>query len=223
MFRISKLVIDKFRLFAQGEEFEIGDCVTLISGLNGTAKSTLLGMICQPLGFTAKKTKSAYTRVYDSIDDLGEFRTLFSTQFKAQFSDVFRISSKFDKAREHKYTLYLSGDAFDDIKSSVKTDGLSVRSEAREPKSGGGIRFVTNSDARGAGNGNFPHPVIYMGLERLRPLATAEEKMTTSETDLSDEEKSIWNDIYREVMFVHPSESVASEELDTGKGFKKKY
>ena len=221
MFLISKLVIDKFRIFAQGEEFKICDCVTLISGLNGTAKSTLLGMICQPLGFTTKKTKSVYTRVYDAIEDLGEYRTLFSTQFKAQFSDVFRISSKHDKARDHEYTLYLTGDAFDDV-SSVKTDGLSVRSEIRDTKSGG-IRFVTNSDVRGAGNGNFPHPVIYMGLERLRPLATAEEKVTASETDLSEDEKLIWNDIYREVMFIHPSERVASEELDTGKGFKKKY
>ena len=96
MIKIKKLTIEKFRSFTARSEFEIGNIVTLISGVNGTAKSTLLGMLCQPLGFPdQKKEKSIYTRVYDDFD-LWTLKSLSGSVFKADYSDVFRISQQFE-------------------------------------------------------------------------------------------------------------------------------
>ena len=55
MIKAKRIVIQKFRHFVPNEEFMIGDRITLIAGQNGTAKSTLLGIICQPLGFPDPK------------------------------------------------------------------------------------------------------------------------------------------------------------------------
>lgn len=223
MMRIAKLFIKKFRLFAPDSVFEIGPRITLISGINGTAKSTLLGMICQPLGFPSKKkSDSAYTRAYDG-HALQDKRTLFGSYFKAEFSDVFRLSKKFDSVRNHEYTLYLEGDAFAE-NSSVKEEGLKVRSEARNDQHDNKFRFVTNSQTRKPGEGNYPHPVIYLGLDRLRPLSTLQKEDVVNEgAKLSAEEDRIWNDIYKTVMITLKNEDVHSEEIDTGATFKYKY
>lgn len=72
MIRVSKLKVTKFRNFTPGSVYNIGPCITLIAGINGTSKSTLLGMIAQPLGFPhvkskeGNKGKSVYTRAYDN-------------------------------------------------------------------------------------------------------------------------------------------------------------
>jgi len=223
MTRIAKLLIKKFRLFAPDSQFKIGPRITLISGINGTAKSTLLGMICQPLGFPSKKkSDSAYTRVYDG-HALQDKRTLFGSFFKAEFSDVFRLSKKFDNVRNHEYTLFLEGDAFVEG-SSVKEEGLKVRSEARNDQHDNKLRFVTNSQTRKPGEGNYPHPVIYLGLDRLRPLSTLQKEDVVNEgSRLSVEEERIWNDIYKTVMITLKNEDVHSEEIDTGSTFKYKY
>ena len=163
MIKAKSILVNSFRCFAPKSSIELGNQVTLFAGLNGTAKSTLLGMIAQPLGFPLKKgKKSIYTHVYDNFE-LSEYKTIGERGFRAEFSEVFRISQKYDKPRNLDYTLYLSGDVIE-----KDAEILCVRSEKRDDS----IRFVTNSTNRAPGAGNFPHPVIYLGLERLRPLST---------------------------------------------------
>lgn len=231
MIKVRELHIKKFRHFSPGSVYKIGPCITLIAGINGTSKSTLLGMISQPLGFPdtgiaskkgkKEKTPSAYTRVYDSFD-LYSFRTVSDRPFKASYSEIFRMSQKYDHRREHEYTLYLEGDSFDST-NPIATSGLNVRSERRADQKTNNLRFVTNSTNRKPGWGNFPHPVIYLGLERLRPLSTLTASNIISTIDLSEEEKAIWEDIYRVVMIVGGNEKVSPEPVDTGKDFKKSY
>ena len=62
MVTIKSLKILQFRTFASDTEIQIGKNITLIAGQNGTAKSTILGMICQPLGFS-KSESILLTRV----------------------------------------------------------------------------------------------------------------------------------------------------------------
>lgn len=221
MIKLTKLEIVKFRKFKKGQVFEIGPKVTLISGLNGTSKSTLLGMICQPLGFSSKKSApSAYIRSYDNVD-IGAQKTLLGTLFTARYSDVFRISREFDKPREHEYKLFLDGDAIVEG-SGLREIGLLIRSEGRKDQKKNALRFVTNSDDRDPGKGNFPHPVIYLGLERLRPLTTCGD-VSMDADDLSEDERAIWEHIYRKVMLVHPNETISTEILATKNGEKHKY
>ena len=45
---IKEIEIFKFRNFKEGLKIEIGKHLTLISGKNGTSKTTLLGMLAKP-------------------------------------------------------------------------------------------------------------------------------------------------------------------------------
>ena len=223
MIRISKLEVTKFRNFTPGSVYNIGPCITLIAGINGTSKSTLLGMIAQPLGFPVvkKQSNSAYIRAYDSIE-LKDYKTLADRPFKTSYSEVFRISQKYDQRRGHEYTLYLEGDSIEE-NSGININGLNVRSEGRDDQDDNKLRFVTNSTNRNPGWGNFPHPVIYLGLDRLRPLSTLAKKDIISTIERSVEEEKILADIYRVVMIVGGNEKVTPESVDTGKDFKKSY
>jgi predicted ATPase len=226
MIKAKSIVIQKFRSFVPNEEFVIGDRITLIAGQNGTAKSTLLGMICQPLGFPnptqgrQRKADSLYTRVYDGLK-LWEYPTLAGRPFKAIYSDVFRMSKRYDKARDHEYTLHIQGEYGDIVPgSTVDKNGLKVRSEGRLA---GGLRFVTNSDSRKPGEGNFPHPVIYLGLERLRPLATCISKNIIARRHVISTDDDTYFLTARNAIFVEKSDpGMKSERVDTGK-FKSPY
>ena len=227
MIRVSKLKVTKFRNFTPGSVYNIGPCITLIAGINGTSKSTLLGMIAQPLGFPhvkskeGNKGKSVYTRAYDNVD-LYSYKTLANSPFKASYSDVFRMSRKYDTKHEHEYNLYLEGDGIDDS-SNIINDGLIIRSEGRKDQKNNNLRFVTNTLKRGSGWGNFPHPVIYLGLERLRPLSTLHKKDIIVQSQLSVNEQQIWSDIYKYVMISNGNEKIFPESLETGNNFKKTY
>lgn len=221
MISVKSITINKFRAFCPGECFELGRGVTLIAGLNGTSKSTLLGMICQPIGFPTTDKKSIYTDAYKNVS-IKDKRTLFGTQFKTAISDVFRFSKVHDKPREHDYVVRLEADA-GLLSEELQSNGLKVRSEARGGTESNKIRIVTNSEIRDPGSGNFPHPVIYLGLDRLRPLSTVDTVRMEVSSQLTDEEKQIWHSLYTEVMLCAPSENIASGLLDTDKSGKRKY
>lgn len=118
--------------------------MTLIAGLNGTSKSTLLGMICQPIGFPTTDKKSIYTDAYKDVS-LKERRTLFETLFKSSISDVFRFSKVHDKPRQHDYVVRLDADP-GLLSTEIVESGLSVRSEARGGGENDKIRIVTNEE-----------------------------------------------------------------------------
>ena len=221
MISVKSITINKFRAFCPGECFELGRGVTLVAGLNGTSKSTLLGMICQPIGFPTTDKKSIYTDAYKDVS-IKDKRTLFGSQFKTAISDVFRFSKVHDKPREHDYVVRLEADA-GLLSEELQSNGLKVRSEARGGAESNKIRIVTNSETRDPGSGNFPHPVIYLGLDRLRPLSTVDTVRMEASSQLTDEERRIWHSLYTEVMLCAPSENIASGLLDTDKGGKRKY
>lgn len=213
MIKVTKLEIVKFRQFAPSTVIELGDNVTLVAGCNGTGKSVLLGMIGQPLGFPDRpKEKSGYTHNYDNFN-FSEIKTPYGKLYRTQYSDVFRISEQFDHPKELSYNIFLKGDT---ILPSFKIDkqGLEVRSEGRfETK----IRFVTNTKNRAAGMGNFPHPVLFLGLGRLLPLAQIE-NIKMNESNISEEEQKRWNDAYRLILNKTEFDVVKSKNISTSKG-----
>jgi energy-coupling factor transporter ATP-binding protein EcfA2 len=211
---VQKLTVEKFRAFSPGASLSVDEKITLIAGQNGTAKSTILGMLSQPLGFpTRTKGESQYTTAYHGIDLL-TLKTITGEYFKAEYSEIFRMSAQFDPPQEHKYTVFVAGDSVIST-SRVATKGLIVTSEARKDQKKNHLRFVTNSDSRAPGEGNFPHPVIFLGLERLRPLAKCE-KITTAQCSLDAEDKAYWEKSYKRILYAPPGEQITSEEINTG-------
>lgn len=66
----------------------LGRYITVVSGQNGTGKSTLLGMLGQPFGLVDKKD-------------------VFGRSMRAKFTDMFKLSPEHDAPGEHIYYVNL--------------------------------------------------------------------------------------------------------------------
>jgi len=219
--KIDKISIEKFRRF-ENVEFEIGKNVTLIAGQNGISKSTLLGMLCQPFSFgvhqgkTARKTdNSKYIENYHDIN-LAEFCDLRGRPFFYDCEDVFRLSRLHDTlTKKYNYRLHLSGNCIK-RNSPIYTGGLFVRATKRKSSGKERIRFVAGPGAsQEAGEGNFPHPVIYLGLNRLWPLALLK-KLDVKETPyITNEDKEWYIKKYCQILVLDEYDNT-TEFLKTG-------
>ncbi len=202
--RVDRLKIETFRRF-RDIPIQFGDHITLIAGQNGTSKSTLLGMLAQPFSFgvvrgrtAGKADASSYTANYHGIK-LQEFKDLAGKPFMYDCDDVFRLSKKFDFAKKYIYETELSLPA--GVGANLPDNSLLTKSRDRKDKDNiTGMRFVTGPGAsHESGEGNFPHPVIYLGLNRLWPLAESK-KCTFPRDTLSDEDKKWHVEKYNEIL-----------------------
>lgn len=144
-------------------------------------------MLCQPFEFTQEY--KVYTNVYDNIKK-SEVKTVLGKTFESQFSDVFRMSPVYDNPKIKKYSYDI------ELELDNRTLKLPVKTESRPVKNNNdnNIRFVVGR-TRNKGEGNFPHPVIYLGLNRLYPLANSKKIELNTAYNLTEEESkfySIW-------------------------------
>lgn len=200
--RVASLNIRQFRRFSN-IDIPIGPGVTLIAGQNGTSKSTLLGMLAQPFSFgnvrgsTANKPdNSTYTDNYHGLT-LSDHSDLTGKRFMYDCDDVFRLSKRHDTiTKKYQYETVLSG-----IVASANSplSGSTLYTQNRRRKRNTtkparyikAVRFVTGPGAsHKSGEGNFPHPVIYLGLSRLWPLADS--KMCSFPQEALSEQDSEW-------------------------------
>ena len=205
--RVVCLKIDTFRRFSD-ITIPFGDHITLIAGQNGTSKSTLLGMLAQPFSFgvvrgrTAGKTDaSSYTKNYHGLK-LHELEDLTGKPFMYNCDDVFRLSKEFDFGKKYQYETELSLPAT--AGTNLPNNCLLTKSRDRKDKDSKdritGMRFVTGPGAsHKPGEGNFPHPVIYLGLNRLWPLAVTN-NCTFSGDALSDEDRKWYVEEYNKIL-----------------------
>lgn len=201
--KITELRIKCFRGF-ENQKLALGDAVTVIFGKNGTSKSTLLGMIAQPFYFSSKK-QTKYTSDYD-VDKGGEISAvqINGKTFETKYSDIFRMSETDELAhekRKYEYYLKITGE---NVRFSAAISGhddmLLVQSQfAREDAQKRRFRLVGGGPSHKRGAGNFPHPVIYLGLSRLYPMAlsTLDENKVI---DISKEEEQWFDEQYRSVL-----------------------
>ncbi len=226
--KLAKITIEKFRQF-KGVEFEISENITLIAGQNGTSKSTLLGMICQPFSFGVHQGKTAgspdkskYTDIYHGIN-LAEHQDLTGNPFFYDCQHVFRLSRKHDaNPKDYKYYLHLSGNCIN-TDSPVFAKGLLVRAQKRKNRGIERIRFVAGPGvSQEAGEGNFPHPVIYLGLNRLWPLALIDKLDVKATSDISDVDKKWYIKNYNDILILEEDENT-TEFLKTHRGPKNDY
>lgn len=220
--KIDKISIEQFRRF-KNVEFEIGKNITLIAGQNGTSKSTLLGMLCQPFSFgvhqgptAGSSDNSKYTSNYHDIN-LAKYRDITGSPFFYDCEDVFRLSRKHDTSpKKYSYRLHLSGNCIN-TNSPVFEDGLLVRATKRKDKGGKErIRFVAGPGAsQEAGEGNFPHAVIYLGLNRLWPLALLRKLYVKDTPKITDKDKKWYIKKYNEILILDEHDNT-TEFLKTG-------
>ena len=202
--KVDGFKITNFRRF-NDISIQFGSHVTLIAGQNGTAKSTLLGMLAQPFSFgvvhgrtAGKPDHSTYTKNYHGLK-LQDFTDLAGKPFMYDCDDVFRLSQEYDFGKKYQYETKLilpEGGVTNPYDGSLLT-------KSRDRKKGDritGMRFVTGPGAsHKPGEGNFPHPAIYLGLNRLWPLA-ATEKCTFSGDAISAKDRKWYVSKYNEIL-----------------------
>lgn len=216
---IESLIITEFRKF-HDERIDFIKPITLITGQNGTAKSTLLGMLAQPFSFGSEKEKdkqdaSAYLANYHGLK-LFDYVDIAGNSYTYPCDKIFRLSKKHDTPdKRYLYETRLRGlDFAVDANSSLKTKKLLTVKQPRDKK----LRFVTGpalqeseSISHNAGEGNFPHPVIYLSLGRLLPLAEVKNcEISQGQGKLNVEESQWYVEAYKAIF------SVVDESPDSG-------
>lgn len=158
--QLKKLVIEKFRAL-NNVEVEIGDHITVVCGKNGTSKSSILGIAAQIFSFDKDYVK----------EEALSFRQIAGGLFKSQYSEHFRISDTFDNPGSMKVSIELH-DGYTNQSATAKLE-LMKRGKSPRPV----VR--NNSTAFGSSNTsrNFTHPVIFLSLKRLYPIADRDYKI----------------------------------------------
>jgi predicted ATPase len=219
--KIDKISIEQFRRF-KNVEFDIGNNITLIAGQNGTSKSTLLGMLCQPFSFGVQQgQKKGSPDNYHGIN-LTEYNEITGSAFHYVSQDVFRLSRLHDTvSKKYNYRLYLSGKCIN-RNSPIYRNGIFVRAKKKYINKEE-IRLVAGPGAsQEAGEGNFPHPVIYLGLNRLWPLALSKKLEVKDTPEVTEDDQKWYIDKYNEILILDEHDNT-TEFLKTRKGPKEDF
>ena len=176
--KITKISIKKFRGF-ENVEFVLGTHLTVISGQNGTQKTTLLGLLTQPFSIT------------DKSNPIYKEKPLSGGDFRSAFADKFRLSRSFDKVGEHEWTLF-----FNDEKNSSYT----VESIYRDKKTKT-LRFWQKGN-KSSGSGYMQLPVIYLSLKRLLPIGEDEKLNESKSVNLSENEFEFYQKWHNKILIL---------------------
>lgn len=212
---VKSLKITEFRIF-RNIQIDFNKPITLITGRNGTAKSTLLGMLAQPFSFDSKKDCSVYIDNYHGLD-LTKYVDIAGNLFTYPCDKVFRLSKAHDTPdKKYLYETELDGlNLKENPDSPLKTKRLLT---VRQARSGNKLRFVTGPAIEGSesishnsGEGNFPHPVIYLSLGRLYPLAELKKCEISEDHEKLDAKEAQWySKAYKEIF------AIVDEEPESG-------
>lgn len=179
--KLEKIKVKKFRGL-KDLEINLGNRITVICGKNGTSKSTILGMIAQIFSFDTD---------FSTNSDL-EFKTLAGKPFKSIFSEHFRLSAIHDLpgSMDVEYELY---DAY--FKSQINDLKLGLYKYADRPKPRAIVRNNIVTDIADNSSRNVTHPVIYLSLKRLLPIAQRSKYLLSEESEYLE---NIKNEFTRE-------------------------
>lgn len=143
---INGIYIDKFRSLHK-RQLKLGKFITLITGKNGTMKSSILGLIAHP--FTSPNGA----------------KDMYGKDLKTNYSDVFHLSMDKDS---NEYIYYLQA-------TTIKDENIwePVRIYRREVEE---RHRVTVGAGNEKGQGNFSLNTSYLNLKRLFPIIETKAK-----------------------------------------------
>lgn len=163
--KIKKINITKFRAL-ENIDIEFADRITVICGKNGMAKSSILGIAAQCFSFSKDYTQSPPVSL--------KFNTLSGDIFKSQISEHFRLS-KYDLYDKQKINIVIY-DGYEKLLLD-KLELSFVKSQDREyPRPvlrNNSTKYNQNSSR------NVTHPVIFLSVKRMIPIAQRDYKERT--------------------------------------------
>lgn len=170
---IKSMKITKFRGIT-GQEVEIGSRLTLISGRNGTGKSTVLGLLAQICGFKNRYSLDKEAGKIVPVENLNQYQTVYGQPFYSDFRSHFKISPKYDRPESNYSVNFEVYDA--DIHKAIVANLEGVKRTITGGKTE--LRLVTRQQTKqGTTSRNFTYPTIYLSLGRLSPFVTRKEKL----------------------------------------------
>jgi predicted ATPase len=171
---IVNLNIKNFRHLVNHNNIEIGEKITVISGENGTGKSSFLGLIGHVFSYRKGENKKAQKGI-----DNKSLETLFS--------EVFKFSPEKEVREIYNYSIQLNN-------RLVKV----AQSRYIETNK----RFRIDVGDRSKGEGKISKPVIYLGLKRLIPLAQENESSINFEIEdkLTNDEKELFKNWHNKIL-----------------------
>lgn len=169
MYKILKL--NNFRQF-NNMDIYLGRRLTVVAGRNSTGKSTILGILTNS-GELKKKDGTTYTE----------------GQFRAEFSDIFHGSKKYDASGSDRIQI----DIVDENDNLL--DYRKFRTAWQNDNGKDRFRVIpskTLEDGKKT-EAKMQIPVIYLGLSRLFPIGEAnEDKITANSINFIDEKQKKW-------------------------------
>ena len=155
--KVLAIDIKKFRSFENQTVF-LGDQVTVFSGRNGTMKTSLMGLIAHPFD--------------------GAGKDAFGKTLKTSLSEVFNLSTEYDKEK-YEYDLVLKSGDF------IVGEPVSIYYVAEKTNR---HRVVVSGAEKG--DGNFTYNTSFLNLKRLYPLvdtkATPDSAQTLTAAEQTD-------------------------------------
>lgn len=181
--RLKSLEIESFRAL-KNITIPIANKITVICGKNGTSKSSLLGLAAHGFNFNRDHISGEHLK----------YESLLSTRFVSLPSEHFRISKDYDttgsmQVAVHWYDGYTSADQSMKIKLYNSADRDAPRAIVRDNTS------VNTSSPSGKNNTSVKatHPVIYLSLKRLLPIAQRFKYDKISDPQFDDYKKDFIN------------------------------
>ncbi|EMT0168041.1 TPA: AAA family ATPase [Pseudomonas aeruginosa] len=152
--RLKNIHIKKFRAL-EDVQFDLGTQITVVCGKNGTSKSSILGIAAQVFSFETNPV----------ADQAITNRTLTGDPFKSFPAEHFRFSEIYDipGSMDVNFTVhdgYTEKDVSPDLRL-IQRKGSKARPVVRNNTS-----IPGKNTSR-----NLTHPVIYLSLKRLMPIA----------------------------------------------------
>lgn len=168
---INKITINDFRQF-KGNEIYLGKRLTILAGRNSTGKSTILGLLAN----------CAEIKKKDGVTYSGK-------QFRAEFSEIFHGSERFDKSGSNRIRINIVNENGDDV------DYRDFRTAWQKNKNKKRFRIIPLKKLENSKitESKMSFPVLYLGLSRLYPIGEVEKNnIKSDEIKFSDSNDSKW-------------------------------
>ena len=162
--KLNKIHIKKFRALSN-VEINFAEQITVICGKNGTSKSSILGIAAQIFSFTNDYTKG------EKLD----YQCITGAPYKSKYSEHFKISNNFDTPGSMDVDIEI----YDGYTQNIATASLELmkRQDAPRPV----VRKNSTVEDNENSSRNFTHPVIFLSLKRLYPIADRTYKVNNFE------------------------------------------
>lgn len=171
--------------------FELGNNLTVITGQNGTQKTTVLGLLSQPFSITD-----------ESNPMLGE-KPLCGMNYRSAFQEKFKLSDEFDTPGSHEWTLKL------DLPEVTEFAIESIKRNNTD-----NTRFWRKGD-RSKGSGYIQLPVIYLSLSRLHPIGEDSKLVSSRRINLTEEETKWLEKWHNYILIITRIEKISIDYLES--------